>query len=120
MPVAPSPPAQDPAPQAAKGTVAKAVASAESHPDPSTPGGMYLRVGWGPSCPRILNYRKQFSAAGIPDAGAVQLKSGGCALVLGPYAPDVVERRRKEHNARHIRGFENVTVIDDRDFAKWL
>jgi len=121
MPAAPSPPVQDQAPQPAKAATApKGVAPADPHPDQGAPGSMYLRVGWGPSCPRILNYRKQFLAAGIPDAGAVQLKAGGCALVLGPYSPDVVERKRKEQNARHIRGFDNVTVIDDRDFAKWL
>jgi hypothetical protein len=88
--------------------------------EPSGSPGLYLRVGFGRSCSRIINYRKQFLAAGMSNAGAVQLTSGKCALVLGPYPADIVERRRAEHNARHIRGFDNATVVDDRDFAEWL
>jgi Mrp family chromosome partitioning ATPase len=80
----------------------------------------YLRVGFGPSCPRMLNYRRQFLAAGIADAKVVALKTGLCALVLGPYAADIAERRRKEHNDRHIRGFDTAMVVDDHEFDKWL
>ncbi|HEY3594425.1 MAG TPA: hypothetical protein VGL13_11145, partial [Polyangiaceae bacterium] len=94
-------------------------AVADRH-DPNGPGGRYLRVGRGPSCPRILNYRRQFLASGMSDAKAVLLKSGGCALVLGPYPADAAEERRKEHNARHIRGFDTAVVVDDSDFEKWL
>jgi len=57
------------------------------------------------------------AAAGISEAKVAQLKSGACALVLGPYAADIVERQRKEHNARRIRGFDSATVVDDRDFV---
>ena len=56
----------------------------------------------------------------MADAKAVTLKSGGCALVLGPYGADIVERRRKEHNALHIRGFDTAVTVDSSDFDQWL
>jgi len=95
-------------------------AAAGARDEPSGSSGLYLRVGFGRSCTRIVNYRNQFLAAGMSNARAVQLKSRKCALVLGPYPADIVERRRAEHNARHIRGFDNATVVDDGDFEEWL
>ncbi|HEY3594262.1 MAG TPA: hypothetical protein VGL13_10310 [Polyangiaceae bacterium] len=89
-------------------------------PTPSAQPGFYLRIGLGPSCPEMLAYGKQFVAAAIPDSKVVQLKSGACALVRGPYAADIVQQRRKEHNDRHIRGFDTAVVVDGSDFDKWL
>jgi hypothetical protein len=79
-------------------------AGAVAHLDePSASSGLYLRVALGRSCPRIVNYRKQFLAGGMSNAGAVQLKSGRCALVLGPYPADIVERRAQSTTPGNLR-----------------
>jgi len=120
-PMASAPPAVTPPPAEEKATGKPTAAPPGAQRDePSGSSGLYLRVGFGRSCTRIVNYRNQFLAAGMSNARAVQLKSRKCALVLGPYPADIVERRRAEHNARHIRGFDNATVVDDGDFVEWL
>jgi hypothetical protein len=88
--------------------------------DPSALPGLYLRVGLGPSCPEMLTYGRQFLLSGMADSKVVQLKSGACALVRGPYPADIVQQRRKEHNDRRIRGFDTAVVVDGSDFDKWL
>lgn len=89
-------------------------------PATSAPPGLYLRVGLGWSCPEMLTFGRQFLAVGMADSKVVQLKSRACALVRGPYAADVVQQRRKEHNDRHIRGLDTAVVVDGSDFDKWL
>src|SRR5215471_3257933 len=116
-PPAPQQEAEKTAPDLGASTTSGAAAQQKG---PDQPPALYLRIGLGPSCPKMLNYRKQFRAAGISDAEVAELRTGGCALVLGPYPAEMVERRRIEHNARGIRGFGNALIVDDRDFEKLL
>jgi predicted acylesterase/phospholipase RssA len=131
-PPAPSPPSGATLPAAVASTAPPGLAhpaaapketspvSADRPPETAPAGSFYVRVGYGQSCSRMLNYRKQFLAGGIADAQVVRMKSGACALVLGPYSAETAERRRKEHNARHIRGFDSAVVVDGADFAERL
>lgn len=117
----PQPPAAEPPVQVAPVEIAKSKPlPIEALPQAPSASGLYLRVGLGWSCPEMLTFGRQFLAAGMADSKVVQLKSRACALVRGPYAADVVQQRRKEHNDRHIRGLDTAVVVDGSDFDKWL